>query len=119
MAKNNVFQGPLPRGATKKEELVFRKTGITVNTVIPSSSKSPTSSITLRKRKGVRSRKQLEKELRKLKRRKTGIIIKSVDPIKFGMGLRAKQKQTLMKIIESQASVSSKERAKQMLAKLQ
>ncbi len=55
----------------------------------------------------------------KRKVKKKGFVFpRGVDPRQFGKTLKARQKQTLMKVIQSQASPSEKERARQMLAKL-
>jgi len=56
---------------------------------------------------------------KKKKKSKRGFVFpKGVDPMKFGRGLKARQKQTLMKVLDSQASPSTKARARLMLEKL-
>lgn len=96
MAKKRVFQGPLPKGATKKEELVFRKTGITLTPV----------------------RKFQLKDLKKIKKI-SFTVPEGIDLNKARMVLKARQKRTLIRVIESEASPSSKARARLMLVKLQ
>ena len=54
----------------------------------------------------------------KKKVKKGFVFPQSIDPIQFGKSLKARQKRTLMRVIESQASLVTKERAKQMLVKL-
>jgi len=103
MVNKNVFQGPLPKGATKKEELVFRKTGITVT---PIKTKKPF---------------KFPFALKKTKKKPKKIsfpIPKGIDIKLAGKVLRERQKRTLMRVIESQASPSAKARARLMLTKL-
>ncbi len=59
------------------------------------------------------------KKTKKKPIKKKGFIFpQAIDPKQFGKVLKARQKQTLMRVIESQASPTAKARARLMLEKL-
>lgn len=105
---NNKFQGPLPKGTTKKEERIFRETGITLRKVKKSLGPK------LKKRKS-KSPKRLirgfERALRFQLPKVTKLTRKQISTKLLG-----RREQTLQKIIDSpQASPISKMRARRLL----